>query len=347
MPDPSPGLDDEEKVVTPPDDQKTADPSAADAQGEKTTAEVLEAVLATSAEGEEAPPDSEASGQETEKEGEPKPAGGGKPKEGEDDLTDEVTDEELNSYKPKTQRRMRQLLDQRDEARQAIETLKPAAERMQQITEYVEKAGLDSQEVNSGFEIMRLMKQDPVKALEALTPYWQALNQAVGNVLPDELQNEVQEGRISEERARELSQTRSREALARKASEEAAQRAAEIQTRQTVEATAHAAQSAVSEWERKWSSNDPDYQAKQARVMEKIELTLARRTREGKAMPTAQEAVQLSQAALDAVNAELKPFLGKRQAIDPPVSAGGAATDAHPVPQNTMDAIDMALRKTG
>lgn len=344
MPDPSPGIDDEE-VVKSQDDQTPADPSAAD-QGEKTTAQVLDEVLA-STKGEEAPPDSEANGQETEKEGDSEPAEGDKPKDGEDELSDEVTDEELNSYKPKTQRRMRQLLDQRDEARREIESLKPAAERMERITEYVANAGLDSQEVNTGFEIMRMMKQDPVKALETLTPYYQALQQAVGEVLPEDLNLEVQEGRISEERARELSRSRSREALARQASEQAAARAEALQSQQQVETVARQAQAAVSAWEQKWSSSDPDYPAKSARVMEKIQLEMLRREKAGMARPTPEEAVQISQKALDAVNAELKPLLSKRQAIEAPVTSGGAATDARPVPQNTMDALEQGLRMTG
>lgn len=335
----------EQEAETTTDENSPAGSSAADGKGEeKTTADILDAVLAEGKGGEEESPDSE-SGQETEEGADEAKAGEA---EAEEDLPDEVTDEELQAYKPKTRKRIETLLRQRDEYRDLgtvdeIKQWQGAHERMGQLTSFVENAGLVTEEVNAGFEMMRLMKNDPVKALEALRPYVARLEEITGHALPADLQEEVQAGRITEERARELSQSRSQAQLAREQADRSTQQVEQV-TQQTRRAeAARATASAVSEWERQWTASDPDHQAKQGRVMEKIELALSRRRQSGQPDPSPQEAVEIARGALDAVNAEMKKLLPRKTPIDAPTDESRKATNARPEPTSMLDVIDNVL----
>jgi len=324
-------------------EKTAADPSPADGKGEKTTAEVLDEVLAASKPGAEQAPDSE-TGQEG-PDGTDKAAIDDKSKGAEEELPDEVTEDELKAQKPKTQKRIRKLLAQRDEYREIgtpeeVKQFKHSHEQFTRITAYIEEAGLVSEEVSTGFEIMRLMKQEPLKAREALRPYMARLEQIAGEVLAPELAERVKQGAIAEEDARQLQRSQSREALAQAAAKRAADKAESIQQQTQTRTNTLEVQQSVSLWEQKWRAADPDYKAKQPRVQKEIKLAVL----ELGHVPSAKEAVAIAQKAIDEVNAEFKALRpSKKDAIDPPVS-GGAAPDAQPVPKTTLDVVNQALR---
>lgn len=330
----------------------TANSSAADEKGEKTTSEVLDEVLNASKPGEKAPdseedPESEDGEAESEEESDEK----SKDKTKDEELSDDPTEEEINSYKPKTRKRVQQLLGQRNAYRdvgsvEEVKQFRDSHERFTQVIDYVNDAGLSNEDVTAGFNIMALMKNDPVKALEELRPIFHTLEQLAGEVLPDELVERVKQGEISEQDARELQRSKAREHLSEEAAERAARKAdtVEKQTQQTT--TQNEVRTAVSTWERNWQSKDPDYKAKQTRVSEKIENTVLRMTVGGK-LPTAQEAVGIAQKALKEVNEEMKLLApAKKDPIEGP-AGGSAASDAHPEPKSTLDVLDLALRQTG
>ena len=67
---------------------------------------------------------------------------------------------------------------------------------------------LDAGGIHARLELTALMKADPFKALEAVTPIYQELQRRAGATLPEDLESAVQTGEITEDRARELARLR-------------------------------------------------------------------------------------------------------------------------------------------
>src|SRR3546814_12555294 len=123
------------------------------------------------------------------------------------------------------------------------------------MVKYVEEAGLETAEVNQTFEAARLIKDagrgqvDPAVALEAIMPFVQSLQALAGQVLPPELQQQVEQGALSEAHARDLARLRAtneaRVTASRHASEGAARHPAEQSHRATAHTTTQGAAPAV------------------------------------------------------------------------------------------------------
>lgn len=340
-----------EAASTPQDDNAPADSSAADDKDEKTSAEVLDDVLKASKPETEGSSDSDEPGEDDDSGGEESEQSAKKDGEG-DDLPDEVTDEELKSYKPQTRRRVEQLLSERAEYRELgtpdeIKQFKQSHEQFQGLVSYMDDAHLDVDEVNQGFEIMRALKGvnrgeiDPRQALDQLMPYVQTLQTlaGTGGTLPEDLQRDVEQGYITEQKARELASLRSREHLSRQASQAARQEAENLSTQQSQERFANAVGEAVTSWERRWSQSDPDYEAKRSRVQEKLELHFHRR-----GMPdTVDKVIELADQYRTEVDDEFKRFRPKPREVNPPPPDDGAASRSAREPQNSREVVDMAL----
>lgn len=320
--------------------EETANLAAAPAEAKDVSAEssaategpesMLDAVKAALAPEAEKSPDSENDGSEGD-------AASAEAKAEEDEPLGDLTEEELSRYKPKTQRRVRQLIEERNSARAELETVKQKAQGFEQIETYVRANGLTELDVNTGFEIMALMTRDPKAALEKLTPIVQHLQQTVGAVLPTDIAEDMRLGYISEQRAYELSQARAQAAI--KAQE--AQRLAETQQREAAqrqtEAHIEAVASAVTSWEKAKSSTDPDWELKRSRIGELMELEVRR-----SGYPrTAQDAVKLAETALERVSSELRRYTPKTP-VTPVVNASSSRSAA--APETMLDAIKQAIR---
>lgn len=211
------------------------------------------------------------------------------------------------------------------EMKRERDTFKEGHERFLQLHTFMQNANLEPAEVNSGFQIMAAMKNDPQAAYDALLPYMQNLETILGKKLPPDLQEQVDDGHATEEIATELAQRRSRQAAAEAAGEKAKTEAQAAQAAQV--------SGAVSKWEADWQTADPDYAVKQPRVLEKIKLAILE-----KGLPASTAAaVKLANDSKAAVDAELAALRPKPKAIVPPV--GGAAPKSVAEPKSLMDII--------
>jgi len=321
---------------TPSPDVKPADtPSESAAGQDKGPTSTLDAVKAALGK----PKDAEAT---PTPEGKPDAAEAGPSSENpDDDLPEEVTDDELSHYHSRTRKRIKGLVEKVKTLGGTVESLTPKAERFDQITRFVADAGLDTDEVNTLFEVGRLMKSDPAAAYKAIMPYVVQLQQVLGVVLPQDLQQEVSQGLIATERAQELARARAEAGLSRQRAELVESR---TQQEQAGRVTADIERS-VAEWEQKWSSTDPDYRAKQPRVMKEIELELLRRRGSGRLPRTTTEAVALAEQARKTVEEDLKAFIPRKPEIKP--VTGGSAVRSTPAPSNSLEAVKFAMQRAG
>lgn len=249
----------------------------------------------------------------------------------------DVTDEELKSYKPSTAKRVKQLVRERNEARDRYREAEPKIQSFEKISRFVQEAGLNKDEVNQGFEIMRLMKHDPAQALEALRPYVEQLLVVTGSILPEDLRQKVQNGEMNEATALELSRVRAQNAFLQTSQQSTVQRTEQNRVMQV----AQQAGDTVTQWEQQWSQNDPDYKRKQPYVLREIE----RRLLKGEVPADPQQAVKMCNDIKTQVEKELMAFMPKREEIKPAI--GGTQPNNRPAPKNTLEAMQQALRKAG
>jgi hypothetical protein len=128
-----------------------------------------------------------------------------------DPLAADPTEAELKRLKPETRKRFERLLQQRDEARTAYSQVEPELAQHRQLTGYLREHQLAPDDVNMLLGVgAHLRKGDFQSFLNGVMPYVQAAQEALGQRLPPDLQQQVDEGLVSESAARELSQTRFR-----------------------------------------------------------------------------------------------------------------------------------------
>lgn len=230
--------------------------------------------------------------------------------------------------------RWKQVVSERDDFKAKAEEYKPAHEAITRVETFLTDNNLTVEEFNQSLQISALMRNDPHKALEALTPYWNTLLQVTGHVLPKDLQEAVEAGTISENYAQEIAKARAGQRLSEQRVEVTEQRSAQQQ-----QSTRHQAlQSVASAWEQQWSGSDPDYQKKAPLVREKLELWWS----QGKLPQSDVEMRSQLEEAKAAVEKTLRGFMPKKPATTPNPSAGtgGKAAASAPQPKSVLDVIN-------
>lgn len=276
--------------------------------------------------------------------GSDKTAESGAEAQDDDDFSDlgDLSEEELSAYKPKTQRRMKQLLKQSEMLTNQLEEQRPVVEDFLRVRDFCNQAGLTKDDVNQGFEIMRSMKVDPHRAYEMITPIYRELEALVGAILPADLQEEVSAGRMSPERAQELSHLRSKTQVGEITSKQQQEREQQRQHAEQVGKLANDVGLAVSNWERNWKKSDPDYRLKSTRVMERIQLGLMQAAKANTMPKTTEEAVAFAEKIKKEIDEEYRKILPKRDPVQPVTGVGGNP-DSRPAPKNTLEVVQQAL----
>ena len=282
---------------------------------------------------EEAPPEGEQATQKTEEQT--------AEAEGEGE---EQTDENLPFNKHP---RFRQLIQERNEYRNMAEEYRPVADEYRKIESYMASNNLLPQEVAQGFEIMALIKNDPFTARQRLVQYVQMLDQVTGDgPLPNDLRAEVEQGYITEQRARELAQMRHRQQYTQARSQmdlqrqqAEAQRQMAMQQQQAHQQLFEAQKGAVSTWEADIRAKDPDYSRIQPWVFKELRLLS-----QDSPPRSPQEAVALAQQAYKSVKDGLRRLNPQRSGTLPTARSEQSASggSAGPQPSSMLEAIMQA-----
>lgn len=265
----------------------------------------------------------------------------------EGDATDEdLSPEDLQRLNAKTKKRITGLVGRVKTQGAEIERLKPLADNYEQMQSFVRGANLSGTDVNTGFEIMALMKNDPDAAYEKVLPIFIQLANMVGaGKLPDDIAADVERGIVPPERAREIARLRAREGLAKHRN--TVRQTADTEQRQ-IQAQQEAAQrvaSAITGWEVQWKKSDTDYAKKSGWVKDKFVAALTERTKKGEQI-TPESAVALLNEVRTAVETQMKSFLPPpRSQPGPSPLANNGRPPAAPKPKSFEDVIGQALRQ--
>lgn len=252
------------------------------------------------------------------------------------------TPEEFAQLSQKTQTRLKRLNSESKLQRAEIDRLAPKAKEFDAIDGFVRGAGLTNAEVSGTLEIAAMIRSDPRGALDRLMPMVRRLEKTLGEQIPPELQQRVDAGYLTADDAMALSRADAKAVLAN-------QRADQVHTQQRID-TAVTEQKAATDrtlksvdvWEKAKLTSDPDFHLKRKEVAELVELAILQEAnRQGKPyFPNQEDAVKMSEKALEAVTKRYAQFTPKPTEIKP--ASGAASPRSTPEPKSFMDAVRQA-----
>lgn len=225
-----------------------------------------------------------------------------------------------------------------DKLRKQVDEYQPAAEQYGKVQEYMETFGLTADDVAMGFDIMAKMRTSPQHAFEALKPIFLQLAEQVGEVLPQDMRQRVEQGQLDEATARELARSRAAATTAQDQVQLANDRMAQTQAMQSH----YAIQQAVADWDGAHTAKDPDFERKRPMVEDAARTVMSR---DGQAT-TPQAAVAVLDKALALVEERLSPFRPAPTTVPRQPSSTSAPTtaDAAPVPKTLREAAELGLQ---
>lgn len=249
----------------------------------------------------------------------------------------DLAPDELARLNAKTRKRIDTFIEQRREARTRISELEPKAKQYDVIVDQIRATGLDQGDLNAIFEIGTQLKQGNLfEARKLLEPIWDQVNERTGGKMPADLIAEIAEGKLAAERAQELAVARAAAQVGQYRQQADVQRQAQERT----EAAVRSVVESVNAWARQKAAIDPDWKLKSSEIRDALKLSLL----EGNRPQSAQEAVQMAEKALEAVNARLRAYRPAPKAIRTPIGGSGASTRSNPAePKSMLEAITAAL----
>ena len=228
--------------------------------------------------------------------------------------------------------RFKKLINERNE-------LRPKAEQYDQITGYLQREGLSPEEAAKGFEIMSLMKNNPLEAAKALQPYLDNLSVATGQTLPQDVQQRVDDGYIDESDAAEIARLRAENQ--RIGSQQAVTQ--EQISRSNLQQSQTQTVNAVVAWEQKIRSSDPDYDLKADELDDRVKVIMSDRRAAGNASRLSpDEALGIAKQAYEEVNRRTQARVGNKKPIRS-ASGGKLGGTPHAEPSSLMEAVQNAL----
>jgi hypothetical protein len=305
-------------------------PAVVPAEGEKSS--MLDAVKAALAPKLEVSPTSEEAGKEK-PEGEA--AGDG------DEGKPEFSEDELKQFSQRAQHRFRHLATENNRVKAEIEAIKPKAAKLDEILAHLNERGISHQEFDNAVGITALVKHDPAKALEVLTPIFQDCARRAGRVIPPNLAEQVRLGHLNEQHARELSEAKARAALLEEQAQQRQEQAEQRERERGLRERVNTATQAVDQWAKQKAGSDPDWHTKQTLVANEVELELHRVGAAGYPKNRA-EAVALAEKALKTVDETLKPYRPQLKSIST-VTGQGASAGAKAEPTSMLEAAKLGL----
>lgn len=257
--------------------------------------------------------------------------------------SDEMSAEEidvLRKLKPKTAKRIEQLQARYRDERGLREKAEVGAGYYKQFTDFLQNNQITQDEANELFDIGALMKSNPAEALRKITPYYNQLIEVTGNVLPQDLHQQVEQRQISEAMALELSRQRAHNRNTQAAMQQR-QQAQTVQQENHQRELVGEIQGALATWDNQWKKSDPDYNLKSARVMDRVKLIWYEHQKNGTFPKSVEEAVRIATDVRTDVEKELRKFMPGRK----PVSSvdGGSSVTAKAAPETTLDVIRQTL----
>lgn len=228
------------------------------------------------------------------------------------------------------------LKSERDTARKEVEGFKRDAESYRKMDAYMKANQIPGKEAANALRLTALSRSNPREFVQEVTKMLQDIQVHIGEVLPADLQKDVDDGMITAERAKELSLARVQNAAHQRQLEQSSERIAESDSE--AELTHRA--TIFDGWARGKQNTDPD-------LLKKLPLLQGEllKLNQQKGYPQSdQEVVDRLEMAHKTVTETMRGFIPQRK----PVAAsprGGAAGSQASEPKNMADIVGGILNK--
>jgi hypothetical protein len=246
-------------------------------------------------------------------------------------LTEESEQEVLDNVPLHLQPRFKEVIAEKNE-------YKKGHEQYEKIQSSLREMKLSAEETAQGLSIMGLMKSNPQAALEALQPIISNLQQVTGQIIPEDIQQKIEDGYMDEDIGKELAKTRADVQLQRNANQQMLNEQQQMNASDQVNIIAQS----VTNWEENVRQNDPDFELKQDEVDDRVSALVRERGRPN----NSEDAVSLAQEAYETVTKRHQGRLGVRKPIRS-LSGGKLGGSPVPEPKSLMDAVQNALAAGG
>lgn len=332
--------------AAPADVAPSSTPDTGETSGESSKETMLDAVLQvvkpTSEDGEEASAKDKEEAPASDKEPEEKDQAEGE--EGSKEETDDQPEDDEKAppdVSPKARTKINKLLKQRRELRDEVTTLKPNAEIGAQLQNFTQVHDLSSDDVVNALHIAATLRRGDYGAFyEMVAPYVRHAQEYLGVVLPQDLQQMVEQQQMTEQAAAQFARVRFDQQRTQIENQRMNDMGQQYVTRQVQGNVAQA----VSDYEGRLAANDPDWKAKAGLVHRAAGALLRER---GGTISSVDEAIQLVKAAYDEVNAHVRKFAPPPRATALTPNATNSQTPAsRAAPKNMMEAALAGLARS-
>lgn len=283
--------------------------------------------------GEEPPASDEPGSEAKTKDGEP----------GDDDLSKDPTEEELAQATPKQAKRIRRLLEERYQLREQIKGLDVEAQISRSLKTYLQTHDIAKEDFQLTLDLAAAMRAGNFRAfLEGVGPYVQLATEALGLTLPNDIQQSVARGQMTQDAGAALSRERYARALAEQNATRLSQQQQIHHRQQNGADLSRSVEQAVTAWENQVRTSDPDYGRKEATVRNFLWAVIQER-----GVPQSPEhAVEIAKDAYERATNTLREFApAPRPTRQVPSSIGRTAAGARPEPKTLMEAALLGLER--
>lgn len=237
----------------------------------------------------------------------------------------------LNTRAKKAERQLKELEGQ-------VETFKDAHDRFLTMQTFVQENNIQSEDVDLAFGLAAKLRAGDYRGfLDRITPLVDAARQAVGEAYAPDLRQQVEEGYMTEEAARDLTRARAEAQRAQEEAQRLRQQSQQTQQAQQQQATAHRIISAAQAREAELQSTDPDYAHKREAVETYMKGLLTR----GARPQSPEDAVAMVNEAYEFANKTVQKPAPKPATMQSPTAS--QVSRGRPAPASTKDAIIDAL----
>jgi hypothetical protein len=254
--------------------------------------------------------------------------------EKEADKADILTSEEFQKLPPRVRKRLGKLAADVKAERAAREALEPRAKFYDDVNNFVHSNKLTQAEFDEGLKIIALINRDPKAAYEALKPIYANLQRHMGEILPPDLQEQVDDGRVTPELAAQLVAERSQRELLEARQTQDYQVQQQQRADQDFEQRRLTAVKVIGDWEAGQRSADPEYARKAQAITDRATIMVQHE------MPaTAEALLDVMNRAKTAVD---KQFPAPRRPLNP-VNVPSANGQMRQEPKTALEAARLGL----
>lgn len=262
----------------------------------------------------------------------------------------EMSEAEKRQLTASQQHRIRELAEvtrnakaEVETVRQEVESLKPKAERMDELSNYMQQHDISTEHLNNALGLTAMINAGKLdQAIPVLKALLQECELRAGDVLPEELRTRVQYGYISEQDAKRMHKAETARAAEFARMQQTEQRRQQQEQSNAVQQLVNSVARTADAWTSEQQTSDPDWNLKRDIINEQVELILRRNGPDG--YPRTEKATR---ELLNKVKQDVEQRIGKFRpavkAINPPVTGSAASHRSAAKPGSYLDAIEIGL----